>query len=985
MRSIPCTLLALSLVVGGQRPVPATDFADQLPRIPPVAASQTLDDFEVADGFQIELVASEPMVTSPVAIEWDASGALYVCEMRGYSEDRDDGISRITRLVDLDNDGHYDQRTVFAEGLLWPTALFPYDGGLLVADAPHIYSLRDTDDDGVADVKTMLFSGFATSNVQGLLNCFRWGLDNRIHIACGTVGGRVHAVNQDESSAVEVRGYDLAFDPKTNQFSRTSGGGQHGMCFDDWGRKFVSSNSDHLQQVLYEDRYIARNPLLTAPAARQSIAADGPQAEVFRISPVEPWRLVRTRLRVAGLARGPIEGGGRPAGYFTGATGVTIYRGDAWPDQSTPIAFIGDVGSNLIHRKQLQPNGVPLIGRRIDSASEFVASTDIWFRPAQFACGPDGTLWVVDVYREVIEHPASLPPEIKQHLDLTSGRERGRIYRVSPDGYQHRPAPDLAAASTSDLANSLQHPNAWHRETAARLIYERQDKSVADQLRRLAGDQESALGRLHAMYALDGLHELHADDVIARLSDPHPQITRHAIRLAEQFASDARVIAAMRTLLKHPSLEVRYQLAFSLGQMQSDSDAEHSLARDLATILQQSPSDRWIQTAVGSSVANDATALFVDLVQSNVDEATNEFLARLAGQIQRQNQPSSLHAALVAVTKAEPHASLLPSLAILRKADSVRRDKELNQRADQTFAELVSLSANELTDPSQPESRRIRAIRRIAYADQQQALPVLVNVLRSSPSADMQLAALDAIGQYDSARVVEAILEQWPQWSPRLRSAAADVLFATTARTQAVIDQIHADAVSAGDFSRSRWARLATSSDPTVNRFAKDYLAANPLETRESVVEKYQTALQLEGDSGRGREVFKQHCAGCHQAGKMGHAVGPSLQAAQTRGPESILVNVLDPNREVNPQYINYVVLTQDGRTLSGMLASENTASITLRRAESATDTLLRSDIERFHNSEKSIMPEGFEKSISPQSMADLIAFLMQPSTLNTN
>ena len=180
-----------------------------------------------------------------------------------------------------------------------------------------------------------------------------------------------------------------------------------------------------------------------------SIAADGPQAEVFRTSPVEPWRIVRTRLRVAGAVPGPIEGGGRAAGYFTGATGATIYRGDAWPAEYRGQAFIGDVGSNIVHRKTLSADGVLLVANRADEGSEFVASTDIWFRPAQFANAPDGTLYIIDVYREVIEHPASLPPVIKKHLDLTSGRDRGRIYRIVPEGFQA-----AAAAAT-------ERPRAW--------------------------------------------------------------------------------------------------------------------------------------------------------------------------------------------------------------------------------------------------------------------------------------------------------------------------------------------------------------------------------------------------------------------------------------------------------------------------------------------------------------------------------------------
>ncbi len=186
------------------------DFSAELPRIPPTEPADTLESFTVAPGFQIELVAAEPLIASPVAIQWDAVGRLYVCEMRGYSEDRDEGISRITRLEDNDDDGVFDTSTVFADGLLWPTAIFPFDDGLFVGDAPNLYYFKDTDGDGKADAKTTALTGFGTSNVQGLMNSMRWGLDNRIHIACSSVGGEIRRVDDDENNAINVRGRDIA-------------------------------------------------------------------------------------------------------------------------------------------------------------------------------------------------------------------------------------------------------------------------------------------------------------------------------------------------------------------------------------------------------------------------------------------------------------------------------------------------------------------------------------------------------------------------------------------------------------------------------------------------------------------------------------------------------------------------------------------------------------------------------------------------------
>ncbi len=315
---------------------------------------------------------------------------------------------------------------------------------------------------------------------------------------------------------------------------------------------------------------MARNPSSDVTASRESIAADGPQAEVFRISPVEPWRELRTRLRVQGAVPGPIEGGGRAAGYFTGATGVTIYRGDAWPKEYRGNAFIGDVGSNIVHRKILEPRGASLVARRADEKREFIASRDIWFRPVQFANGPDGKLYVLDMYREVIEHPASLPPVIKRHLDLTSGRDRGRIYRIKAKDSGPRPLPRLRDASLEELVSLLEHLNGWHRQTASRLIYERNDKSAVPPLNILAKGSRSPLGRMHALCALDGLGGLTAEHVLTALRDPDPGVRRHAIELTGSWIHQSTVQSALISMADDDDFLVRYQLVLTLGEFNGD-------------------------------------------------------------------------------------------------------------------------------------------------------------------------------------------------------------------------------------------------------------------------------------------------------------------------------------------------------------------------------------------------------------------------------
>lgn len=981
--SLLCLPILLSCIVACSGKA-QEDFSAELPRIPPTRPEDTLAKFTVAPGFRMELVASEPLINTPVAIEWDAMGRLYVCEMRGYSEDQDKGLSRITRLVDENDDGIFDTSTVFTDGLMWPTAIFPFDGGLFVGDAPNLYYFKDTDGNGKADKKSTVLTGFGTSNVQGLMNSMRWGLDNRIHIACSSVGGNVRRPDDDEKKAINVRGRDIAFDPRTFQFGLISGAAQHGMCFDDWGRKFVSSNSNHIQQVMYEDRYIGRNRLLSPPSSRVSIAADGPQAEVYRTSPVEPWRIVRTRLRVGGKVPGPVEGGGRAAGYFTGATGVTIYRGDAWPQQWKGLAIVGDVGSNLIHRKRLEPKGLEMVARRIDDKSEFVTSSDIWFRPAQFANAPDGSLHVIDVCREVIEHPRSLPPDIKRHLDLTAGRDRGRIYRIVPNEFQHRRTPKLAKASTHLLIQTLQHSNAWHRETASRLLWERQDPSAIEALRQLVGQSSSPLGRMHALHALDGMDAVDPPSIFGLLEHPNPQVRRHAVLLAEKLEPTDTLARALEKTAKDESLEVRYQLAFTAGSLEIDNRASI-----LGELIRRDPGDVWIQTAVQSSLENGAGELFASL--SNSDDfrspAAAAFLRKLAAQIGQQNRAGDIKLALGSLPELQKSgaAFALPVIGELLKGRSrsgsllakLSKSGELAQ-ADAAKTKMIDHSLQVAGDDSAATDLRVAAINVLSFGSLDQVESALVSLLDNRQPHQVQRSAITTLGRFSSSRVASPLLEAWASLSPQLRETASEVLFARPDRTIALLDAIDSGELAISDIPKARWMVAAKSRNADVKSRATAFLNQAGSTARADVVKAYADSLTMSGDIPRGRTLFRKHCSVCHKVEGFGHEIGPNLATIKTRGAETILVNVLDPNREVNPQYLNYVALTEDGRAMTGMISAESATSITLRRAESASDTVLRVDLAQLKSTGMSIMPEGMEETVDKQSMADIIAYLMQ-------
>lgn len=964
---------------------PKEDFGAELPRIAPHEPADAMKTFQVLEGFRLEQVAAEPLVASPVAIDFDADSRMYVVEMRDYSEQDKDNLGRVRLVEDIDGDGKFDKATIFAEGLSWPTAITCYEGGVFVGAAPDIYYLKDTNGDGKADEKRLVFTGFSRGNVQGMLNSFRWGPDNRIHGTASTGGGEITRPDDPGFKRLALSGRDFSFDPKKLDLRPESGGAQHGMSFDDWGRKFACSNSDHIQLIMFEDRYVARNPLVSAPGARVSIAADGPQAEVFRISPVEAWRILRTRLRVTGAATGPVEGGGRAGGYFTGATGTTIYRGDAFPAEYVGQSFTGDVGSNIVHRKILKPNGVGLIANRADEKREFVASTDNWFRPAQYANAPDGTLYIIDVYREVIEHPASLPPEIKQHLDLTSGRDRGRIYRVVPEGFKQPKLPKLIKASTAELVEALASTNGWTRDAASRVLYERQDKKAIEPLRKLAADGEVPQARMQALYALAGLDALTAADLLGRLEDKDARVREHAVRLSETLANkNSKLREKLLAMAGDDDLRVRYQLAFSLGEVK-----DPQVATALAKILKHDAGDSWVRLAVFSSLAKGAGSVFGDLAADKAWRKTPEgrdVLHELARYIGRQNNRDEL-APVLSTLETLPADDIATSAAIVRGlGEGMARQKGTfeaklaaiaSDKAVEILRGMLATARTTAADEARPAGDRVEAIRLLALDSFDQCGEVLAELVSNRQPQAIQSAALVTLGGFAEPSVAETILAAWPSLSPRLRAEATEVLFTREERLVALLTAAEAGKINLADVEPARVQSLAKHASEAIRKQAQPLVAKIKTSTRQELIDQYQSALSQHGDASRGRQVFQKICAACHRLENTGHEIGPSLASFRTRGADAILVNVLDPNREVNPQFVNYLVLTADGRSMSGMVASETANSVTLRRAENATDTIERADIDEMRSTGLSIMPEGLEKQIDVQSMADLLAYLM--------
>lgn len=943
--------------------------------VPPRPLDEALRTFETVDGFRMELVAHEPLVTSPVAGAFDEDGRLYVAEMRDYPykpREGHDPLGSIRLLIDNDGDGRFDEGHVFADRLLWAAGIAPWKGGVFVAAPPDVWYLKDTDGDHRADVRERVFTGFGTQNQQAMLNNLQWGLDHKVYGATAGNGGTIRPAGRPDASPVSVDGRDFRFDPTTRDFEAITGTVQFGNTFDDWGERFLCSESQPLLHAVLPQLYLQRNPHLAVASAIHNLAP-GP-VPIFRISPIERWRQIRSSRRIAHGSRSPTAAGASHH-VIDAAAGVTIYRGGAYPAQYYGSVFVGDAQNNLVHRRTLEPDGVTFRSRRSDEGTEFVRSSDIWFRPVNFVNAPDGTLYVLDMHREVLES-IHIPSDVVKYLDLTSGRDRGRIYRLAPPGFRPPAPPRLSRSSTVALVEALESPHGWWRDTAHRLLYERQDQAAIAPLRRLLADSSLPQARLLALWSLQGLNALTDDDVLRALGDASVPVRCHALRLSEPRHNASPTLRERVLGLDRTDPRVRFQLAFTLGET-NDSRA----VPVLADIARSAGGDAWTRAAVLSSVSRVSADLLVLLLDDRAAGDLLESLATVVGARRREDELGRVFAALAHLPAGSANDALrtriVRAAGDAMKASGGRLDAAV--RAPREAAGLVGTLGDEArrraTDSSAAVPTRQEAIRLLSCLTFARSGPVLETLLDVRQPEPVQIEALRALAGYPNAEVAAFVLARWSESAPAVRAEAVESLLSRSDRALAFLDAVADRRADSAALDPAQRARLLDHTDSAVRSRARTILGASAA-SRQQVVDDYRQALRLTGAGARGVAVFRRECAACHRIGSDGNAVGPDLTSTAARDAEALLVHILDPNRYVLPNYTQYQVVDREGRIYSGLMAAQSATSITLRREQGKTDTILRGDIEQMVGSGCSLMPEGFEAKISKPEMADLLAFL---------
>lgn len=965
---------------------------------PPMTPAESLAAIHLRSGFTVELAAAEPLVADPVAVDFGADGKLWVVEMHDYPTGLDGHWKpggRIKFLTDTNHDGRMDTATLFLDGIPFPTGVTAWGNGALVCAAPDILHAEDTNGDGRADKVEKLFTGFVTDNYQARVNSLTLGLDNWVYGANGLRGGVILSEARNAPSGVDISGRDFRMNPDTRAFEPAAGLTQQGRARDDWGNWFGCDNSHLLWHYPLPDHYARRNPHFTPPAARAD-ATGGPDAH--RVFPVSETQ----------------ERFNRPdhVNRVTSGCGLGIYRDNLLGTNFTGDAFICEPVHNLVTRRQLVPRGVTFTSRRApgEERSEFFASADNWSRPVQAVTGPDGALWIVDMYRFVIEHPRWIPPERLAELDARAGADKGRIYRVFPKGAKPRPVRDLTKLAGEPLVAAMNTPNGAVRDQVHRLLlhlHAQKPRGTGEaqardaEIRALQGLVQSAdlpAARLQSLCALDGIGALTGPVLATALADGSPAVRLHAIRLAEPGAVSWRggrwrEQGGLESSLKMTGdgdVRVRHQLALSLGEW-SDPRAGEALAR----LAVRDMADEWVRAAILSSAKAHASTMLKAVFATPADapgrgELTGQLIATAAA-TGGEAALGELLVSLAPVTGKAAEPWQWVALASLQDALDQRKTRiedyakskdgavrEAAARMQQLYLGANSVALDEKADLAAREAA-IRLHGR-GFNRAEADLPRLVELLARLAEARLQQAALDMLRRSRSEQAPALLFAAWTQFPPSLRQSVVELLAGRESWTKELLLAAERGAVSAGEIPIGRKDLLQRHRNDEIKALARRVLGPQTNADRAAVVARYQSALAPAGDRERGKAVFAQNCAQCHALDGQGFAVGPDLAPFRAKPAADWLVAVLNPNAVVEPRFLNYNVETKDGRSLSGLVTDETATGFTLVQGGGVKQPIRRDEIAEMRASTLSLMPEGLEQAITPREMADLIAYLRDDS-----
>ena len=987
---VTSSIATMAACFGADEPLAAKQESQTAASGGPLSPEQALKSFVTAPGLRVELVASEPDVESPVAIAFDENRRLFVAENRGYPTGAATPAGRITMLEDADEDGRYEKKSTFADGLTFPNGVMWWKGGLIVTCAPDILYLRDTDGDGRADERTVWFTGFSSEgSTQLRVSHPTLGIDNWIYVTSGLTGGAVTCPAHLERPAVQFGRTDFRFRPDLSEYETCDGGSQFGLSFDDFGHRFICNNRVQAQHVVLPSRYLRRNPHLAfsqtvqdcpVDVAPEPLSGHGQAARIFPIS-------------------ANVTTADSHAGTFTAACGVFVWRGHSLLPAYRGGVFSCDPTGNLVHFDKLTQNGATFAARPLLEGQEFLASRDNWCRPVFLALGPDDALYVCDMYRKTIEHPDYLPVEVRKHTDFETGKGMGRIWRVVSDKLltEELSKRRLAKGSGESTAAALLHDaNAFRQAIGHRLLLQDPQRD-ANELTQVSHDRPlftrlAPEVKAHVLHLLKARGQLNDEVIQWSLADESAGVREQALIVAEsRLAGSPKLVAAILSRADDSDPRVRFQWSLLAGELHDDRTIP-----GLAKLAIRDASDRWLRAAVLSSIEGREDKFLSELLRVSAARTKDvvafygEFGRLLGASRSNDDWAALLNRMVMSDGDVDCRATLVTGYVDALRGRNVRSEggsvllsvlhsEDVGvQLCRSKLQELIGQALKIAGDASADSGRRAIAIGLLAQADFKTSGATLLSLLDPQQPADVQSAAVRALSRMQDKAIAATLLsaERFPTYAPSMREEVLSAMLSRTEHLPELLVALESGAVPRGAIDALRRGQLTKHKDESIRKRAEGVFGVSQSSDRGQVYQKYKSILELAPNPEAGRVVFKKQCANCHRLDREGFTVGPDLFGIRNQPKESILLHVLIPEYEITKGFAAYVVETKDGRTLTGLIASETPTSITFRQALGKEETVLRNDIERLVASGLSLMPQEMENVMNRQDLADVIAYV---------
>ena len=970
----------------------------------PLDPKESQKHYIMPEGFELKLFASEPdLEGKPIAMNWDERGRLWVALTIDYPNElqpQGQGRDKIVICEDTNGDNVADKFTTFADKLSIPTSLIFANGGVIVHQAPDTLFLKDINGDDIADERKVLFTGWSTGDTHAGPSNLNYGLDNWIYGMVGYAGfaGTVG----DEKQSFRTGFYRMKSDGSKIEFLRNTNNNSWGVGLSEEGILFGSTaNGNPSVHLPIPNRYYEK------VRGWSSSVLEG----IAGSAPIHP---ITKQIRQVDHHD-----------KFTAAAGHALYTARNYPsDYWNKTAFVTEPTGHIVATFPITPEGASFTSR---NAFNLVASDDEWSSPIVAEVGPDGNVWVIDWYNYIVQHnptPAGFKTG-KGNAYETNLRDKkhGRIYRLVHKDGKNNPPLNLSTADTSKLVETLRNDNFFWRRHAQRLLVEKQSKDAIPALIELAKETKIDGAGLtpcviHALWTLKGLGALEEENspatkvALNTLTHASAGVRLNALKvLPLKLSSTDAILKA--NLLDDANAQVQLATLLALSDLPPSEQSSKAISKLLKS--PKRPLDKWLLDGVTTAAANN-DALFLNSVTDKNTPPSTELLTiveRVAEHHARGKPDENIANLLEKLLQSEPLIQTA-TLKGLARGWPANQPPKLDDRTEKALKDLFvvlpiaargqlaqlgkkwgskSLAEQSkvivqgflktASDTKQTDTERISSAKQACEfgASDPEVAKAILELITAQLSPEVGLGMLEAVSLSDQSETGNAMVERFPDWTPNLRQTAIRILLSRAIWTEALIASLEVNKLRISELSLDQKQALLQTGNKKITDKAKVILARGgglPNADRQKVIDDTMFATTQSGDANLGKIVYKNQCSKCHQHQGEGVKIGPDMTGMAAHPKKELLIHIMDPNRDVEGNFRQYVVSTKGGKILTGMLASETKSSIELIDTEAKKQTVLRDDIDEIKASDRSLMPEGFEKQLSKPDLVNLLEFLTQ-------